>query len=186
MSGLASSHNRGDASADSLNSAEGQFNAFMVWLHQQTEAGSKDYEGRTLTPEDRNEIKSRITELYGVPVDGGLMPPDSCTYHALKNNGRIASLKIQDWDRFACYLATFARQRKKGCEHLPLRCNTADRYLSAIKQDLITHGYNNSQNSPLDDAAKTKKVRDGMWKIFIERHRKEGMYILSLGLYLLC
>jgi hypothetical protein len=71
-------------------------------------------------------------------------------------------------DYFAEYLAEEAKQIKKGCEHLRLSPNSADRYLSAVKVAIGDRCYKINKVSPFEGKIGTR-IRDGMMKILVNQ-----------------
>jgi hypothetical protein len=173
---LASNFCQGDSSAESLQSATGQFNAFLLYWRQKVAhpTSTVAFGGEPVTQKLRNEAQTTCKQWFGTSDDGGLPADHNCTLEVMFANKQAEHFRIHDLDRFAKYLATDARSRQNGRGHEKLSLGAADRYLSAIKCLFIKHGYHNKYKHVFDQAKSCSTVRAGMYKMFLTRHMKEG------------
>jgi hypothetical protein len=135
----AANKGKGESSKDSFNSAVQHFNIFL-----------------NLQIEEATDGKAIAKLLFRneSPVN-----PSYATANKVKINVKVM-------DRFALYLAQTARCRNNKKQRIQF--HTADRYLSAIKNNISGRLLYSTEQSPLTDA-KMKSVRTGMFNIFFDR-----------------
>jgi hypothetical protein len=173
---LASNYCQGHSSAESLKSATGQFNAFLLYFRQKVAHASSTtaFGGEPVTASLRIKAQNKCREWFGKPEDVDLPADHDCTLEVMLKNKKAEFFQLHDLDRFAKYLATDARSRQNGRGHERLSLGAADRYLSAIKCLFIKHGYHHNYRHVFDQAKSCSSVRAGMYKQFLSRHMEEG------------
>jgi hypothetical protein len=165
MSSLyASSNNQGEASIVSFQSASGQLLAFLQSLYTKAE-------------EDDEFAAEVLERLYRIPIDE--MTRSDITIEDID----CKEFRINDLDMFANYLATEAKQRRKGSEHKDLKMLASDRYRSAVQEWVMNECYNvGHANTSMSDLRQQKRVRNGMIKIYNERSKVEGEILDEIGM----